>query len=268
MDAEIVALGQGAEAYEDYKQQRQIDAEVDAIVERAEALGYEKDAALAAGEAYRRRAEMIDQGLEKLEEAKKREEEARRLARELGTEFTQTASSMIVDAKDTEEAIDGLLKSLQELALQVFALKPVEDVLTGAFSGILSQTGSGTGTSGNFFGAVGGLFHGGGEVGRTRVSGRRVPAGLFAGAPRFHQGLGGDEFAAILRRGERVLTEDADQRAQRTMRGLAEQASRPRNSTVINYHVTAPDADSFRRSQRQILTRTQTAMNRAHLRDA
>jgi TP901 family phage tail tape measure protein len=101
MDAEIVALGQGAEAYEDYKKQRQIDAEVDAIVEQAEALGYERDAALAAGEGYRRRAEQIDAGLEKLEEAKKREEEARRLARELATEFTRTASSMIVDAQDT-----------------------------------------------------------------------------------------------------------------------------------------------------------------------
>jgi hypothetical protein len=267
MDDEIVALGQGSKAYEDYQKKRAIDRQVDAIVEQKRALGEEEDAALAAGEAYRRRAEAINAGLEQLEEAKEREEEAKRLARELAAEFTRTASSMIVEARDTEEALDGLIKSLQELALQVFALKPVEDALTGVFSGMLSQTGSGTGTSGNFFGAVGGLFHGGGKVGSTPVSGRVVPASLFAGAPRFHQGMGDDEFAAILRRGERVLTEDLDHRAQRTMQGLSDQASRPRGGTVVNYHVTTPDADSFKRSQRQILTRTQTALNRAHLRD-
>jgi hypothetical protein len=52
-------------------------------------------------------------------------------------------------------------------------------------------------------------FHGGGEVGWDSGSPRAVPAAAFAGAPRLHGGLGGDEFPAILQRGERVIPKGA-----------------------------------------------------------
>ena len=50
------------------------------------------------------------------------------------------------------------------------------------------------------------FYHRGGVVGESSDQ-RRVPAGLFHGAPRLHAGgLAGDEVPAILRRGEEVLT--------------------------------------------------------------
>ncbi len=51
------------------------------------------------------------------------------------------------------------------------------------------------------------LLHGGGVAGALGGVSRAVPAGLFAGAPRYHAGgLAGDEVPAILRRGEGVFT--------------------------------------------------------------
>jgi hypothetical protein len=51
------------------------------------------------------------------------------------------------------------------------------------------------------------LFHGGGVVGQDSPAGYRiVPAAAFASAPRYHSGIGPDERAAILQKGESVLT--------------------------------------------------------------
>jgi hypothetical protein len=57
-------------------------------------------------------------------------------------------------------------------------------------------------------GGGGGLmsfFHEGGIVGETTVPKRELPAATFIGAPRLHSGLAGDEFPAILQRGETVI---------------------------------------------------------------
>ncbi len=62
-------------------------------------------------------------------------------------------------------------------------------------------------------------LHAGGIAGRDASFHRRVPAAAFDGAPRLHGGglaLGPDEMAAILRRGEEVLTE-ADPRHRRNL---------------------------------------------------
>jgi lambda family phage tail tape measure protein len=62
-------------------------------------------------------------------------------------------------------------------------------------------------------GFAGSLFaskaHEGGVVGSTSFPQRRVPAGAFAGAPRLHSGLAGDEFPAILQKGETVIPKGA-----------------------------------------------------------
>jgi hypothetical protein len=62
------------------------------------------------------------------------------------------------------------------------------------------------------FGALGNalanikLFHAGGIVGLEGGPARAVPALAFAAAPRFHGGMGPDEFPAVLKRGEGVFT--------------------------------------------------------------
>jgi hypothetical protein len=94
-----------------------------------------------------------------------------------------------------------------------------------------------------------------------------MPAAFFDNAPRFHGGLAADEFAAVLKRGERVLTEDVDRRAQRTMSGLSRKVTE-RPAPVVHFNITTKDADSFKRSQSQILVKTQSALARASRRDA
>jgi TP901 family phage tail tape measure protein len=91
----------------------------------------------------------------------------------------------------------------------------------GQFSGIITQLlnsltsglggGGGGGGGGGLFGFIGslfgGIFHGGGVVGQGGTP-ALLPAGLFTHAPRYHSGLKGNEFPAILQRGESVLTKD------------------------------------------------------------
>jgi hypothetical protein len=48
-------------------------------------------------------------------------------------------------------------------------------------------------------------YHQGGVVGDTSVPMRNVNPGIFANAPRLHSGLAGDEFPAILQKGETVI---------------------------------------------------------------
>ena len=52
-------------------------------------------------------------------------------------------------------------------------------------------------------------MHGGGTVGVGSYPQRDVPAEMFLGAPRLHQGLRGDEYPAILQYGERVIPRGA-----------------------------------------------------------
>ncbi len=52
---------------------------------------------------------------------------------------------------------------------------------------------------------VGTFFHEGGMVGYTAAPGQMMPAAVWAGAPRLHNGLAPDEFPAILQRGETVI---------------------------------------------------------------
>jgi hypothetical protein len=113
------------------------------------------------------------------------------------------------------DAMKGEFKSLEDYTNAVFDAisRSVADILSkqlieGLF-GAAAGGGGGGGSGGGFFGAIGnwfaGLFHGGGVVGSAAVPVRMVNAGLFAGAPRLHDGLRPDEFPAILQRGETVL---------------------------------------------------------------
>jgi tape measure domain-containing protein len=85
------------------------------------------------------------------------------------------------------------------------------------FDGLLSSLGSifssGGGGGGGFLDAIGSFFgsffHQGGIVGGGVSRGRAVDPRVWIGAPRFHSGgIAGNEVAAILKKGEEVLTED------------------------------------------------------------
>lgn len=88
----------------------------------------------------------------------------------------------------------------------------------GLFDGLMNSLGSifssgGGGGGGGFFDAIGSFFgsffHQGGVVGGGVSRGRAVDPRVWIGAPRFHSGgIAGNEVAAILKKGEEVLTED------------------------------------------------------------
>jgi hypothetical protein len=89
------------------------------------------------------------------------------------------------------------------------------DATTGALASTADLTAASglfaTGSTGGM--ALAGTFHQGGLVGFDAGMSRRIHPSYFDSAPRFHTGsalgsaLGGDEFAAILQKGERVLTQ-------------------------------------------------------------
>lgn len=93
--------------------------------------------------------------------------------------------------------VGSFLQSLAQVLVQMVALKVAQQLIGGSSGGL------------------GGLFfHSGGIVGRG--SGRRIggdaPAAAWAVAPRLHQGggmgIGPDEYRAVLKRNEEVLSED------------------------------------------------------------
>jgi hypothetical protein len=123
-------------------------------------------------------------------------------------------------------------------------------------------------------GGIGGM-HSGGIVGRDRSFTRNISPLAFIGAPRFHDGMGDDEFPAVLQRGERVLTANQDARNSAAMNRLAdavqnrstpagtERQDTRRGDTRVNMTVMTRDADSFRSSHSQILAQTHASMARA-----
>ncbi len=116
------------------------------------------------------------------------------------------------------------------------------DVAGGLFGGF-----------GDFFG---GLFHEGGRIGDAGP-GRLVPAALFRNAPRLHSGgLMPNEVPVIGLKGERVLS--PAQTKQFDSGGMG-------NQTIVHapIHVHANDADSFRRSDTQIVGAQQRSLDRA-----
>lgn len=86
------------------------------------------------------------------------------------------------------------------------------------FDGLMNSLGSlfssgGGGGGGGFFDAIGSFFgsffHQGGIVGGGVSRGRAVDPRVWIGAPRFHGGgIAGNEVAAVLKKGEEVVTED------------------------------------------------------------
>jgi len=102
------------------------------------------------------------------------------------------------------EALDRLVEKLIEAVAQAALLGsgPLAGVFGGSLLSLLTPTPAAPVTFNPFS-----IYHGGGEVGKTNVPKGYAPAGAFANAPRLHDGLAGDEFTAILKRGETVIPE-------------------------------------------------------------
>jgi hypothetical protein len=146
---------------------------------------------------------------------------------------------------------DAMLADITRIAVQSAILGPLATALGGAFGGAAGGVG-----------LLAGLFHGGGVVGETGAT-RMMPAAALAVAPRYHSGgmagLRPDEVSAIRQRVEIVLS-----RAQLRAIGREERDNRAGQERPVQvvFNITTPDADSFRRSQGQIMAEARRAMAR------
>ena len=133
---------------------------------------------------------------------------------------------------DFTSLITSFLADMAKLAAQKYIFGPLAGLLGGKLGGqsIVGQ-------------ALASILHEGGSVGGGGQR-RAVHPALFAGAPRFHNGvnlgLAADEVPAILQRGERVLS-----RSQNKAYGSGNE--RP---MVVNFNVK--DAQSMRQSRAQM----------------
>lgn len=119
------------------------------------------------------------------------------------------------------------------------------DLFGGLFNGLFSGPAPGSTAS-----ILGSVNHDGGYPGRVSTA-RRVPASVFDGAPRLHEGgiLPG-EVPAILEEEERVLTLAQQQSTAATIQGLAQIAAAPRDAArtgptmpIVNVNVIGAERE-------------------------
>jgi tape measure domain-containing protein len=151
---------------------------------------------------------------------------------QLAYSFRSLADEIVYGFREGASAIEVLSNVLDNLAGQFLdaglnmlfqSLLPVTPVGSSASPLISSMISSG----------LGGLFHGGGTVGS---GGKRkaLSAAQIAMAPRFHSGLKSDEFAAVLQRGEQVLTKAQSGVAMSALDKVASGASSGRGDVYID----------------------------------
>ncbi|MDD9993223.1 MAG: hypothetical protein OXP75_15610 [Rhodospirillales bacterium] len=101
--------------------------------------------------------------------------------------------------------VDSVIADLTRLATRRYITQPLADVLFGLLPGLFGGSSDLTPLGGLGIG----VRHAGGVVGQPGGVTRRVPAGLFAFAPRYHQGgvagLRPDEVPIIAQAGEVIL---------------------------------------------------------------
>nr|WP_321466751.1 tape measure protein [uncultured Desulfobulbus sp.] len=129
-----------------------------------------------------------------------------------------------------EDIAFDILQDLTEVMLKMAIMGAMESMFGGIFGGGTTQVQYGM-TGGQTLGSVG-VHHSGATLGVDPVSvTRTVPLASFMNAPRFHTGLKGNEFPAILEEGESVLTEG---QMAAIGKGLSTKQSAPQvNMTIV-----------------------------------
>jgi hypothetical protein len=92
---------------------------------------------------------------------------------------------------------------------------------------------------------------------------RFFPTAKIAGLPRYHSGLGGNEFAAILQKGERVLTA----RQQDQVRAASSSGGDNFSISIDARNSTKESVSSLRRSMPQVAEMMSDQMSRAKARN-
>lgn len=116
--------------------------------------------------------------------------------------FTDALTDAVFEAEDLGDALRDVGREMAKTAFRFGVQNATLGVLTGLGFGSFGGAGAAMGSAGG----AAAVAHRGGIMGVTPMPSRMVPASMFAGAPRLHDGLASDEFPAILQRGEQVHT--------------------------------------------------------------
>lgn len=119
--------------------------------------------------------------------------------------FSSFAGSVAQDFDNIEDHFKNLVQSISRIVSEELIEAPIRNLLRSTLSNAFGGGASSGGSGGFFSTLLAGVFHEGGIVGQT-FRPRAVPAAIFNNAPRFHSGLKSNEMAAILEKGEAVLT--------------------------------------------------------------
>jgi len=213
-----------------------------------------------------------EQHLRGIEEATQDMEDARNRAHEKELEFQESLASgftdLVMSGDNFKQVLAGIIGRLAEAILQAETLRAIKFSTggdpgermnpLGQLFGLVSKAFGGAATDSNVasnlvngqgsFSYMSGIqAHQGGMVGSIAKT-RKIPTAVAINAPRFHDGLRQNEVPAILEKGEEVVPKDQVGR-------------RERSSTNITFNVSTPDADSFRRSQRQLSRQARRAVS-------
>ena len=173
---------------------------------------------------------------------------------------------------DFQGLIDSILADITRLAVRSAITGPLANLLGGGGGGGGGLFGGGGGGGGGLFGGggggglFGGLFGGGGGGGGGLFGGL---GNIFSGLFGFNEG-GSFEIGGAAGIDRNVLSVN-NRPVARVSRGEAvnvtpagQSGGRP---VQVNYNISTPDANSFQRSQDQILARTQVGLSRAQRRN-
>ncbi len=161
-------------------------------------------------------------------------------------DFRAMARSIVADL------IQMIIKAmLFRAVMSIFGIPTMPDFsgLTGSLGGVAP------GGPGSAALAVG-VMHKGGRVGQTNFPSMALPASMFANAVRLHKGLRGNEYPAVLERGEQVIP-----------RGGDSEATEPISINITN-NITAMDTQDVSRAiaplSRQMASQVKGAMRKNH----
>jgi hypothetical protein len=202
---------------------------------------------------------------------------AKRAQEQMARSQKALADSLKATTQNTESSLTSLSTGITGVGEKAVGAVPDMGSFGTSISSLVEKLASGVGGGlGGGGGLFAGLFHVGGAVNGSAPSWRMVSASAFAGASRFHDGLGDDEFPAILQKGERVLTQQQDTRATTLMSKMAEMLgnqstaagqqtppTRGNGGNRIVMNIQAKDASSFRYSQSQIMAQAHAGVSRA-----
>lgn len=197
----------------------------------------QRDKISAAAEAYGMQVDQLYRVQDAQAKAQAKQEEYQQRVADFQSTLADGFTNLIFGANSFEDSLKALVLQISQTIVKAEILAAIQRV-----------SGSGGGQTGGFGAALASVFqlHEGGMVG-SGGSRRNAPASTFIGAPRFHDGLKPDEFPAILQKGEAVIPKDQ-------VGGMA------KGGGNITFNITTPDADSFRRSTRQLSRETKVRM--------